>query len=95
VCWPDAAGEAGLRRPKAAGGDGTRRRLTERCSRPDAGIDYKDWSEKPLSITEFGHEMGKQFAKKKVHGNFRYVGLRVRDHGTTIAKVADDINNVE
>ena len=57
---------------------------------------FFDWSEKPMNITEFGRQMGKQFEKKKVHGKFRYVGLRVRDNGTASAdldELTSDINN--
>ena len=61
----------------------------------DIHKDYSAWSDKLMNITEFGREMGKhRFAKKKVSGNFRYIGLRVRDEGTsTTADVLDDLTN--
>lgn len=62
----------------------------------DIHKDYCAWSDKPMNITEFGREMGKRFAKKKVSGNYRYFGLRVRDEGAPTDLLDDltsEINN--
>lgn len=55
--------------------------------------DYSAWSDKPMNITEFGRELGQRFEKKKVRGNFRYIGLRVRDEGGASTDLLDDLTS--